>query len=113
MSGAVWSLVRAAMEGSSPAMLDVWGAMWEGQGSYAMQPTARRYESYEMSFAAKVGALGLTHFRLMLSEVATHSAMVTCKCRKKRQLQPIDLYVACLRWALESRCNTALICTSR
>lgn len=45
------------MERFPPAMLDVWGAEWESASSFSMAPSARRYESYEMSFAAKVNAL--------------------------------------------------------
>lgn len=36
-------------------MLDNTGARWSGSREYSMLPTARRFESYEMSFAAKVG----------------------------------------------------------
>eukprot|EP00892_Ulva_mutabilis_P000846 jgi/Ulvmu1/10762/UM068_0052.1 len=38
-----------------PAALDVRGGVWLGAGAYEMHETARRYEEYEMSFAAKVG----------------------------------------------------------
>jgi selenocysteine lyase/cysteine desulfurase len=38
-----------------PAALDNTGATWTGAGAYALHPTARRFQSYEMSFAAKVG----------------------------------------------------------
>lgn len=37
-----------------PAALDVRSGMWLGAQTYSMHATARRYEEYEMSFAAKV-----------------------------------------------------------
>ena len=38
------------------SQLDLWGADWDPCGTgYTLQPTALRYESYEISFAAKVG----------------------------------------------------------
>lgn len=53
---------RAAMAGPAggpagwePALLESHGATWSGRGSYVMAGNARRYEQYEMSFAAKVG----------------------------------------------------------
>lgn len=36
-------------------MLDNTGGSWSGTKEYSLQPTAKRFESYEMSFAAKVG----------------------------------------------------------
>ena len=36
-------------------MLDMRGAEWSAPGAYTLQPTARRYEQYEISFATKVG----------------------------------------------------------
>lgn len=36
-------------------MLDNTGASWSGSREYSIQPSAKRFESYEMSFAAKVG----------------------------------------------------------
>lgn len=41
---------------TEPAALDMWGATWSGESQYDLHPTARRYEQYEISFAAKVGA---------------------------------------------------------
>ena len=41
-----------------PAALDNRGALWIAPGAYRMEPSARRFESYEMSMAGKVG-LGL------------------------------------------------------
>lgn len=40
--------------GIEPAALDVRGGTWLGADQYSMHATARRYEEYEMSFAAKV-----------------------------------------------------------
>ena len=36
-------------------MLDNTGARWAARDAYELQPDARRFESYEMSFAAKAG----------------------------------------------------------
>lgn len=38
-----------------PAALDNTGARWSGRDTYELQPDARRFESYEMAFAAKAG----------------------------------------------------------
>lgn len=38
-----------------PAALDLHGAEWTSHTEYRMDPTAKRYELYEMSYAAKVG----------------------------------------------------------
>ncbi len=35
-------------------MLDMRGAEWSGEGRYTLQPTACRFEQYEISFATKV-----------------------------------------------------------
>jgi len=40
---------------AEPGFLDNWGAEWAAMGEYELHPTARRYESYEMSVAAKIG----------------------------------------------------------
>ena len=40
---------------AEPGFLDNWGAEWTAMEEYELHPTARRYESYEMSVAAKIG----------------------------------------------------------
>jgi cysteine desulfurase/selenocysteine lyase len=47
------SLVES--EGLEPAFLDLYGARWDAAGHYQPFPGARRFEQYEVSFAAKVG----------------------------------------------------------
>ena len=47
------SLVEAF--GLEPAFLDLWGARWDATSSYRPFEGARRFEQYEVSFAAKVG----------------------------------------------------------
>jgi hypothetical protein len=37
-----------------PATIDIHGAKWTGQGSYALYDGAVRYEQYEVNMAAKV-----------------------------------------------------------
>ena len=39
-----------------PAALDIHGATWTGPKDYKLDPTAKRYELYEMSMAAKVSS---------------------------------------------------------
>ena len=34
-------------------MVDVHGAVWTGRHDYQLVPSAKRYELYEMSYAAK------------------------------------------------------------
>lgn len=38
-----------------PAVLDNTGARWSARHEYELQPDARRFESYEMAYACKVG----------------------------------------------------------
>ena len=42
------------MAQAEPAALDIHGATWTGKQDYKLDPTAKRYEVYEMSMAAKV-----------------------------------------------------------
>lgn len=44
------------MAQTEPAALDMWGATWSGDSTYVLHPSARRYEQYEISFAAKARA---------------------------------------------------------
>ena len=46
---------KDAMRLFEPATLDNTGALWCSAEKYELRPTARRFEKYEMSFAAKVG----------------------------------------------------------
>lgn len=43
-----------------PATLDIHGATWTGKQDYELDPTAKRYEVYEMSMSAKVSLDQLT-----------------------------------------------------
>lgn len=45
---------RAAMARAEPAVVDVHGAVWTQRNEYELVPSAKRYELYEMSYAAKV-----------------------------------------------------------
>lgn len=47
---------RKAMARHEPAALDIHGATWTGPKDYTLDPTAKRYEVYEMSMAAKVSS---------------------------------------------------------
>ena len=42
------------MARAEPAMVDVHGAIWTGRNNYELVASAKRYELYEMSYAAKV-----------------------------------------------------------
>ena len=42
-------------EGVEPAYMDLYGARWDAASSYLPFPAARRFEQYEVSFAAKIG----------------------------------------------------------
>lgn len=41
------------MANAEPAMVDVHGAVWTSRHDYQLVPSAKRYELYEMSYAAK------------------------------------------------------------
>ncbi len=45
------------MSSFEPGTLDNIGATWTGSSDYALQPTAQRFEQYEINFAAKVWGL--------------------------------------------------------
>lgn len=45
---------RSAWDLLEPACIDLHGAEWVARGAYALHPTAKRFESYEISFASKV-----------------------------------------------------------
>lgn len=47
-------MCRQAMARAEPAMVDIHGAVWKSPEEYDLVPNAKRYEVYEMSFAAKV-----------------------------------------------------------
>ena len=49
--------------GGEPAMVDVHGGVWVSETEYELDPTAKRYEVYEMNFAAKACALQFCAFR--------------------------------------------------
>ena len=48
----------SALDKLEPCAIDVAGAAWVARGAYTLAPGARRFESYEMSMAAKVGGGG-------------------------------------------------------
>ena len=45
---------RAAMARAEPAVVDVHGAVWKGRHDYELVPSAKCYELFKMSYAAKV-----------------------------------------------------------
>jgi selenocysteine lyase/cysteine desulfurase len=53
------SMQRLQLEGWEPGWADNHGAGWSGRDKYQLNPTARRYQHYEMSMAAKVSELDL------------------------------------------------------
>ena len=46
---------REMVERVEPAVLDLWGATWVEADRYEPRPDARRFELWEMNFAAKLG----------------------------------------------------------
>lgn len=46
---------RGLLEGLEPPMLDLHAAEWQPDGSYRIRPDARRFESWEANYAAKLG----------------------------------------------------------
>lgn len=53
---------KTAMSRFEPAALDNTGAYWSDATSYIMDPTAKRFEMYEMSMAARFGlAIAVEH----------------------------------------------------
>lgn len=46
---------RALLERTEPAMIDLFGAEYAGDGGYSLRPDARRFESWESDHAARLG----------------------------------------------------------
>ena len=46
---------RALLEGIEPAMIDLYGATWAGGDRYNLRPDARRFETWESNYAARLG----------------------------------------------------------
>ncbi len=46
---------RGLLEELEPPMLDLHAAEWQADGSYRIRPDARRFESWEANYAAKLG----------------------------------------------------------
>lgn len=46
---------RALLERTEPAMIDLYGAKWAGVDSYDLRPDARRFETWESNYAARLG----------------------------------------------------------
>ena len=46
---------REALDRFEPAAVDSVGATWVAEDRYELQPSAKRFESYEMTMAAKAG----------------------------------------------------------
>lgn len=46
---------RTLMERTEPAMIDMYGAMWAGGDRYDLRPDARRFETWESNYAARLG----------------------------------------------------------
>ncbi len=72
------------MKRTEPATLDMHGAMWGPHAdTFTMDPTALRYEQYEICFAAKVG-LGHTELDSIRSSsvgpVLSFSILERCTC---------------------------------
>ncbi|MET0676790.1 MAG: aminotransferase class V-fold PLP-dependent enzyme [Bradyrhizobium sp.] len=46
---------RSLMERIEPAMIDMFGAEWAGGDKYVLRPDARRFETWEANYAARLG----------------------------------------------------------
>lgn len=46
---------RAFLERTEPAMIDMYGATWAGGDRYELRPDARRFETWESNYAARLG----------------------------------------------------------
>ncbi|KAL4418819.1 hypothetical protein ABPG77_008704 [Micractinium sp. CCAP 211/92] len=74
---------RDAMSSFEPGTLDNIGATWTGSSDYALQPTAQRFEQYEINFAAKVG-LGVAAeecVRLGITQIWTRIQQLAAQLR--------------------------------
>ena len=78
------------MELAEPGFLDNWGAEWTAMGEYTLHPTARRYESYEMSVAAKVGLGVAAEYALAVGPEAAEERIVGLAESLRAQLQKLE-----------------------
>ncbi|HTJ59461.1 MAG TPA: aminotransferase class V-fold PLP-dependent enzyme [Devosiaceae bacterium] len=46
---------RSLLEQTEPAMIDLYGATWAGGARYNLRPDARRFETWESNYAARLG----------------------------------------------------------
>jgi len=46
---------RTLLERTEPAMIDLYGATWDGGDRYRLRPDARRFETWESGIAARLG----------------------------------------------------------
>lgn len=46
---------RSLLERTEPAMIDMYGATWAGADRYNLRPDARRFETWESNYAARLG----------------------------------------------------------
>ena len=90
---------RAAMARAEPAVVDVHGAVWTGRHGYELVPSAKRYELYEMSYAAKVPCSPLLYI----------SCTFPNRSHRRIQTAVIMLTVLCVGPALHHGCQTACV----
>ena len=75
---------------AQPAMLDLHGARWDSMGTYVPAPGAKRFEQYEVSFAAKVGLGVAAEYALAVGlEGAWERIKWLAECARRR-LEAID-----------------------
>lgn len=54
-TGLLYVSDRILAAGYAPLLMDAWGAKWTGRNEFTMLPTAKRFETWERSFALLLG----------------------------------------------------------
>ncbi|MEV5707618.1 aminotransferase class V-fold PLP-dependent enzyme [Actinoallomurus sp. NPDC052274] len=81
---------ESAMPLFEPAMLDNGSAVWTAPTEYAMNPDARRYETWEKNYAAIVGLGAAVDYALSLGMDAIEARVLALGERLRQTLEGID-----------------------
>lgn len=87
-TGFLYASTRALKE-VEPAVVDVRSADWVSPSHYELRPDARRYETWEMNYAAVLGLGASVAYALSLPEEATWSRIHGLSARLRSRLEAL------------------------
>ncbi len=80
---------RGLLEGLEPPMLDLHSAEWQADGSYRIRPDARRFESWEANYAAKLGLGAAVEYALGWGLEAIRERVYALAASLREQLEAL------------------------